>query len=357
MTSAGTAVGVTAAQVKELRERTGAGMSDCKKALDATGGDIDKAVENLRTAGAAKADKKASRTAAEGVIAVASSPDAVALVELNSETDFVAKGEDFRALAKSAAAVALKDRPATLEGLVNTAVNGETLDQTRRNLVARIGENIAIRRYEIIKKGAGELVTYIHPGDKIVVVMAMDAGEAQLGRDLAMHAAAMAPRYLSSADIPAATLEAERKVIEATMAQEQVDAKAESDKLAGVLAEMDAEKKSGVYDGLSADDKKHWDDDYAKIKKKFGGGYKAKPADILTKMAEGKIRKFAAEITLLGQEFVRNADYGMKSGDTIEALLKAKNAKLCRFIRYAVGEGIEKQQTDFAAEVAAMAKA
>ena len=347
---------VTAALVKELRDRTGAGMSDCKKALDATGGDLDKAVENLRTVGAAKADKKASRTAAEGVVAVAAGSDAVALVELNSETDFVAKGADFRALAKSAADVALRDRPASLEALVQTAVNGETLDATRRAMVAKIGENITIRRFEIVKKGAGELVIYTHPGDKIVVVVALDAGEAQLGRDLAMHAAAMAPRYLSSADIPAAAVEAERKVIDATMAQEQVDAKAESDKLAGVLAEMDVEKKNGVYDGLSADDKKNWDDDYATIKKKLGGGYKPKPAEILTKMVEGKVRKFAAEITLLGQEFVRNAEYGMKSGDTIEALLKAKNAKIANFTRYAVGEGIEKAKTDFAAEVAAMAK-
>lgn len=347
---------ITAALVKELRERTGAGMSDCKKALEATGGDLDKAAEKLRMDGAAKADKKASRTAAEGVIAVATGADAVALVELNSETDFVAKGDDFRGLAKAAAEAALKHRPASLEALGEIAVDGETLDAKRRAMIAKIGENITIRRFEVIKKGAGDLVAYTHPGDKIVVVVALDAGDAQLGRDLAMHAAAMAPRYLSSAQIPAEALEAERKVIDATMAQEQADAKAESDRLGGLLAEMEAEKTNGVYAGLEGEAKSNWDEDYASIKKKFGGGYKPKSDEILAKMADGKIRKFAAEITLLGQEFVRNAEYGMKSGDTIEALLKAKNAKIASFTRYAVGEGIEKAKTDFAAEVAAMAK-
>lgn len=339
---------ITAALVKELRERTGAGMSDCKKALEATAGDVDAAAEKLRMEGAAKADKKASRTAAEGVIGVARSADAVALVELNSETDFVAKGEDFRALAREAAELALKHRPANVEALAQLSAGGETLDTQRRNLIARIGENITLRRFEIVAKAGADLVTYVHPGDKIAVAVAMDKGEAELAKDLAMHTAAMAPRYLNAGEIPAEVVEAERKMVDATVAQEQADAKAESDKLAVALKEMDAEKQNGVYDGLSADDKKSWDDDYAAIKKKFGSGFKSKPAEILAKMVDGKINKFKAELTLLGQPFVKAAN-----GETVEKVLADKKAAVARFVRFAVGEGIEKAKTDFAAEVAA----
>lgn len=347
---------VTAAMVKELRERTGAGMSDCKKALDATEGNLDKAAEKLRMDGAAKADKKASRTAAEGVIAVATGVDAVALVELNSETDFVAKAEDFRSLAKAAAEAALQHRPATVEALSQIAVGGETLDARRRALIAKIGENMTIRRFTILPKASADLVTYIHPGDKVVVALAMEQGDAALAKDLAMHAAAMAPRYLSAAEISAEAVEAERKVIDAGVAQEQADAKAESDRLAGLMAEMEVEKTNGVYAGLEGEAKKNWDEDYASIKKKLGGGFKPKPAEILAKMVDGKINKFKSEITLLGQPFVKNDAYGMKSDDSIEKLLKAKGAVVKSFVRYAVGEGIEKAQTDFAAEVAAMSK-
>jgi elongation factor Ts len=313
MTSAGTAVGVTAAQVKELRERTGAGMMDCRKALEATGGDIGKAAEKLRMDGSAKADKKAGRTAAEGVIGVAGSADAIALVEVNCETDFVAKGEDFRGLAKAAAQAALRHSPASIEELVQLSEGGETFDLKRRNLVAKIGENLTIRRFQIIRKAGGELVTYVHPGDKIVVVLAIEKGDAELGKDLAMHVAAMAPRYLDTAAVPAEALEAERKVIDALIATEQ--------------------------------------------KEEAEAGKKPKPAEIIAKMVDGKLRKFAAEITLLGQPFVKNEAYGMKADEPIEKLLKAKNAVVAGFVRYAVGEGIEKQQTDFAAEVAAMANA
>lgn len=340
---------ITAALVKELRDRTGAGMGDCKKALEATGGDLDKAAEKLRMDGAAKADKKAGRTAAEGVLAFAVGADAVAVVELNCETDFVAKGEDFRGLAKRAAEAALKQRPASIEALVQIKDGAETLDETRRAMVGRIGENMTIRRFDVVGKAGGPLVTYMHPGDKIGVIVAMEAGDETLGKDLAMHIAAMSPRYLDTAAVPAEAIDAERRIIEATVAQEQADAKAESDKLAGVLREMDAEKQNGVYDGLSADDKKNWDADYATIKKKYGGGFKPKPAEILAKMIDGKVNKFVSEITLLGQPFVKNPD------ETVEKLLKAKNAKVARFVRFAVGEGIEKQQTDFAAEVMAQA--
>lgn len=294
---------ITASLVKELRDRTGAGMSDCKKALEATGGDLDKAAEKLRMDGAAKADKKAGRTAAEGVIAFAKGDAAVAVVEVNSETDFVAKGEDFRALAATAAALALKHRPATLEALLALEDNGVSVDAQRRALVAKIGENITVRRFEVVDKAGAELVTYMHPGDKIGVIVAMDAGEAALGRDLAMHIAAMSPRFLDSSAVPAETLASEQKIIEALVAQEQAEEVAD--------------------------------------------GKKPKPPEIVAKMVEGKVRKFVAEITLLGQPFVKNPD------ETVEKLLKSKGAAVKQFVRFAVGEGIEKKTGDFAAEVAA----
>ncbi|MDR3416730.1 MAG: translation elongation factor Ts [Nevskia sp.] len=288
---------VTAALVKELRERTGAGMSDCKKALEATAGDIDAAAEKLRMDGAAKADKKAGRTAAEGVIAIAANAEAVALVEVNSETDFVAKGADFRALANAAAQAALKHRPASLEALVALKDGGQTLDEKRREMVAKIGENITIRRFEVVQAAGGALATYVHPGDKIAVAVAFESGETELARDVAMHIAAMSPRHLDAAAVPADVVESERKIIEA----------------------QTAEQSAG------------------------------KPAEIVAKMVDGKLRKFLAEITLLGQPFVKDQD------QTVEKLLKSKNAAVKQFVRMAVGEGIEKKKTDFAAEVLAQA--
>ncbi len=340
---------ITASLVKELRERTGAGMGDCKKALEATGGDLDKAAEKLRMDGAAKADKKAGRTAAEGVLAIVATDAAAAIVELNSETDFVAKGEDFRGLAKAAAEVALAQKPATIEALVALKAGETTLDEQRRALIAKLGENMTIRRHAIVEAAGGPLVSYLHPGDKIGVIVALEAGDAELARDLAMHIAAMSPRFLNAGEIAPEVIANERRVIEATVAQEQADAKAESDKLAAALQEMDGEKQNGVYAGLSDDEKKSWDDDYATIKKKFGGGFKPKPAEILAKMIDGKVARFTGEITLLGQPFVKNPD------QTVEKLLAEKKAKVARFVRFAVGEGIEKQQTDFAAEVMAQA--
>ncbi|HEX4894991.1 MAG TPA: translation elongation factor Ts [Solimonas sp.] len=340
---------ITASLVKELRERTGAGMGDCKKALEAVGGDLDKAAEKLRMDGAAKADKKAGRTAAEGVLAVAGNDSAFAIVELNSETDFVAKGDEFRGLAKAAAEAALAAQPDSLEALVALKAGASTLEEQRRALVAKLGENMTIRRFAVLPKAAGAAVSYLHPGDKIGVIVALEAGDAELAKDLAMHIAAMNPRYLNAAAVPGDTIASERKVIEAAVAQEQADAKAESEKLAAALAEMDAEKAGGAYAALSAEDKKSWDDDYATIKKKLGGGFKPKPAEILAKMIDGKVNKFVGEITLLGQPFVKNPD------ETVEKLLAGKKAKVAAFVRYAVGEGIEKQKTDFAAEVMAQA--
>jgi len=341
---------ITAALVKELRDRTGAGMSDCKKALEATEGNLDAAAEKLRIDGMAKADKKGSRTAAEGVISIAVGPTAIALVETNSETDFVSKGDDFKALGNAAAQAALAHRPATLADLLALkSAEGETIEDIRRGLVAKIGENITVRRFEVVEKAAGAINYYLH-GSKIGVVVALTAGDEELAKDLAMHVAASQPRYIEATEVPQDVVEAEKRVIDASIAQEQSEAQAEAERLGGILKEMDAEKTNGVYEGLSAEAKKNWDEDYARIKKNFGGGYRAKPAEILAKMAEGKIRKFVNDITLVGQPFVKNPD------ETVGALLKSKNAGVAKFARLVVGEGIEKKVADFAAEVAAATK-
>ena len=302
---------ITAAQVKELRDRTGAGMIDCKKALEATGGDLDSAAEKLRIEGMAKADKKGARTAAEGMIGTAVSADAIALVEVNCETDFVTKGADFQDLANTAAKLALAHRPATVEALLALTVDGQTLEQKRKALVAKIGENMTVRRFEVVAKAGGAIASYMH-GARIGVVVALAAGDEALAKDLAMHVAASQPRYLDAASVPADVIAAEQKVIDAQVAQEQEDAAAAA--------------------------------------KEAGKDFKPKPADILAKMTEGKIRKFVGEITLLGQPFVKDPD------QTVEKLLKSKNAQVASFARLAVGEGIEKKQTDFAAEVAAASK-
>jgi elongation factor Ts len=287
-------VNVTAEQVKELRERTGAGMMDCRKALVATGGDINAAIEKLRMEGQAKAVKKAGRTAADGTIAIAASGDAMAMVELNCETDFVAKGDDFQKFAATAAAVALKERPSSIEQLANAKSGAQTLEEARKVMVAKIGENITLRRVEVIAGAGGPLAQYVHAGSRIGVIVAMEKGDVELGKDIAMHIAAQRPQFLKAADVPAAVQDSERKVIEA----------------------QTAEQAAG------------------------------KPAEIVTKMVEGKLRKFLGEITLLGQAFVKDPD------QTVEATLKARGGAVARFVRFEVGEGIEKQDGgDFASEV------
>jgi elongation factor Ts len=293
---------ITASLVKELRERTGAGMGDCKKALEAVGGDVEKAAEKLRIDGMAKADKKGGRTAAEGVIATASNSEAVALVEVNSETDFVSKGDDFKALGETAARLALKHRPATLDELLALKEGEQTLEELRRAFIAKAGENTTIRRFEVIEKSGGAIAQYLH-GSRIGVVVALSAGDLELAKDLAMHIAASSPRYLDASAVPADVIEAERKIIEARVAKEDEEA---------------------VANGKAA----------------------TKP-EFLPKKIDGNLRKFLEEVTLLGQKFVKDDSL------TVEKLLKSKNAGVARFVRLAVGEGIEKKQVDFAAEVAA----
>ena len=289
---------VTAEAVKALRERTGAGMMECKKALVETNGDLEAAAEIMRKSGLAKADKKAGRVAAEGVIAVERSADGrqAAVVEVNSETDFVAREKDFQSFAAAVARAALAAQPKGLDDLNLVKLpSGETVEEARRALIARIGENMSVRRFELVNSEA-PLATYLH-GTRIGVLVALQGGDPQLGHDLAMHIAAINPQYLSADDVPADQVAKEREIYVAQVAGDP--------KAAG------------------------------------------KPAEIVAKMVEGKIRKFLGEITLLGQPFVKDDKQAV--GD----VLRKANAKVVRFVRYEVGAGIEKKQENFADEVMA----
>jgi elongation factor Ts len=281
---------VSANLVKELRERSGAGMMECKKALVDANGDIEAAAELLRTRGQAKADKKAGRVAAEGRVEMATAGGVVALVEVNCETDFVAKDQGFQDFARAAAELAAAEAPASVEALMAAA--GGRLETVRRDLVAKIGENIAVRRIEIVRP-AGTLASYFH-GTRIGVLVDLAGGDADLGRDVAMHIAASRPQFLDASQVPAELQDNERRI----------------------LAEQ--AKNEG------------------------------KPAEIVAKMVEGRLRKFLAEITLVGQPFVKDPD------TTVGALLKKHGATISRFVRLEVGEGIEKKSENIAEAVAAM---
>jgi elongation factor Ts len=292
---------VTAEAVKTLRERTGAGMMECKKALVETNGDLDAATELMRKSGLAKADKKAGRIAAEGVVSIERSADgrAAAIVEVNSETDFVAREKDFQAFAAAVAKAALGARPKNLESLLTTPLpDGQTVEEARRALVARIGENIGVRRFEVVES-ASPVATYLH-GTRIGSVVALQGGNETLGRDLAMHVAAINPQYLAGDDVPAEQVAKEREIYAAQVAS---DPKA-----------------------------------------------KGKAADIVAKMVDGKLRKYLGEITLLGQPFVK--DDKALVGD----VLKKAGASVARFVRFEVGAGLEKKQENFAAEVMAQVR-
>jgi elongation factor Ts len=282
-------------QVKELRERTGAGMMDCKRALQQAGGDLNIAAELLRKAGQAKADKKASRVAAEGLIVIGSDSEAGrhVIVEINSETDFVAKDENFIEFANLVSETALASTPADLDGLMAANAGGESLEARRQNLVAKVGENIAVRRFEVLQS-EGTVAAYSHMG-RIGVLVALEGGDESLARDLAMQVAASAPRYVSADAVPPAELDKEREIFAAQ-----------------ALAE-------------------------------------GKPENIVAKMVEGKLRKHLDQITLVGQEFIKDPDKRVRD------LLAAAQASVQRFVRYEVGEGIEKKAEDFAQEVMAQA--
>ena len=290
---------ITASMVKELRERTGAGMMDCKKALQESNGDIETAIENMRKSGVAKAAKKAGRVAAEGVIAIeqAAAGGELVMLEVNCETDFVAKDENFVRFVNDVAGAVLAHRPRDVEALSGLAVSasqGQTIEEARQQLVAKLGENIAIRRF-IIYKSEGLAGNYLH-GVRIGVLVDVSGGDAELARDLAMHIAASRPVCISEEEISPDMLAKEREIFTAQASE------------------------SG------------------------------KPPEIVEKMVEGKLKKFLKEITLLGQPFVKDPDI------TVSKLLQDKKAKVNFFARYEVGEGIEKKEDNFAEEVMAQAK-
>ena len=281
---------ISASMVKALRERTGAGMMECKKALVETSGDMDKAAEALRKSGQAKADKKAGRVAADGRVVVACDDGGAAVVEVNSETDFVAKDENFVAFAEAVAAAALASGAEDVAALSALMLeDGRSVEQARTELVAKVGENISVRRVAHLAT-SGELGIYVHNA-RIGAVVALSGGDAELARDVAMHISATNPECIDEAAVPQDVLERERRI----------------------LTEQALES--------------------------------GKPAEIVEKMVEGRLAKFLKEITLVGQPFVKDPD------QSVGKLLKAADANVTGFIRFEVGEGIEKKEENFAEEV------
>ncbi|MEM7207111.1 MAG: translation elongation factor Ts [Pseudomonadota bacterium] len=288
---------ITAAMVKELRERTGAGMMECKKALVEADGNLETAIEQMRISGLAKADKKSGRVAAEGVIAmtVSDSGNGAAMVEVNCETDFVSKGDDFAAFANAVSARVFNDKPADVEALTELPLSGDddrSINTARQELVTKIGENIQVRRFVQQSTDNGVFGSYSHSG-RIGVLVCVEGGDATLAKDIAMHVAASRPECISEADVPAELLEKEKAIL---MAEAQ---------------------ESG------------------------------KPAEIIEKMVAGRVKKYLAEITLVGQAFVKDPDM------TVGKLLSNAGASVSFFERYEVGEGIEKKEENFADEVMA----
>jgi elongation factor Ts len=290
---------ISAALVKELRDRTGAGMMECKKALAETQGNMDTAIEYLRKTGLAKAEKRAGKAAAEGLIIIKTSTDGkvATMVEVNCETDFVGKGDDFKNFAEAVAARIMASKPANRDALLAMPLrdgNAATVEAAIKTLTAQIGEKIDVRRFEIIK-AKGTLGSYMH-GTRIGVVVDIDGGTDELRKDVAMHVAASRPTCVR---------------------EEQVS------------ADLIAKEKE-IYTAQAQDS--------------------GKPADIIEKMVMGKVKKFLKDITLLGQPFVKNPD------QTVEQLVKAGNANVINFVCYVLGDGIEKKTEDFAAEVMAQVK-
>ena len=289
---------ISAAMVKELRERTGSGMMECKKALVEANGDMELAIENMRKAGLAKADKKAGRIAAEGIIGVKVSEDAktVVMVDVNCETDFVAKGDDFVGFVNDVSNALLAAEVDSDEQLQALALaSGETVDETRRALIAKLGENITVRRFVKYTTQDGGQAAYLH-GSKIGVIVELAKNDPVLGKDIAMHVAAAKPEYVSEDQVSADVIAKEKEIFSAQALE------------------------SG------------------------------KPAEIVEKMVGGRINKFLAEITLLGQPFIKDDSV------TVAKLLAANGNAVSRFARFEVGEGIEKKEEDFAAEVMAQVR-
>lgn len=282
---------IPAATVKELRERTGAGMMECKKALDETKGDIEAAIELMRKTGQAKAAKKAGRIAAEGLIVIQQDDKHAAMIEVNSETDFVSKGDDFKEFCDMVAATVLRECPTNLETLMGTPMNnGKTVEEARKDLIAKIGENTNVRRFTLMDSQTGNLGIYLH-GTRIGVLVDMRDGSKELAKDIAMHIAASRPLCVTPEQVPAEIIAKEKEIYQAQAAE------------------------SG------------------------------KPPKIIEKMVEGRLKKYLGEVTLLGQPFVKDPD------QTVEKLLKSQGATVLHFERFEVGEGIEKKSENFADEV------
>ena len=285
---------ITASLVKELRERTGAGMMDCKKALNEADGDIEVAIEEMRKSGAANAAKKAGRIAAEGIISVKQSDKSVIILEINCETDFVAKDENFLNFTDSVLEVIDTQDPTDVEALMGLSVGGQTIEEANQQLIAKIGEKITVRRFEKLTSEA-QVGSYLH-GNRIGVIVEVEGGDEALAKDLAMHIAASKPVCISEEQVAQDILDKEKEIFSAQA------------------------EESG------------------------------KPAEIIEKMITGRIKKFLKEITLLGQPYVKDPD------QTIEKFLKSANASVLSFRRYEVGEGIEKKVDNFAEEVMSQAK-
>jgi elongation factor Ts len=291
---------ITAGMVKELREKTDAPMMECKKALTEAAGDMDKAEEILRVKLGNKATKAATRVAAEGVVAISISADGKlgSIVEINSETDFVAKNDEFLKLSADCASLVASKSPVDVPALLALPLGEGTVDSTRSALVGKIGENMSIRRFVRVA-AQGKLASYIHGGAKIGVLVDLVGGDDQLGKDLAMHIAASKPKSLDASGVSTELLDTERRIA------------------------IEKAREAG------------------------------KPEAMLEKIAEGTVQKYLKDVTLLGQVFVKAED----GKQTIEQLLKARSASVASFVLYLVGEGIEKKSNDFAAEVAAQAAA
>ncbi len=286
----------SAKDVKELREKTGAGMLDCKKALEATEGNMEKAVDWLREKGIAKAAKKESRIAAEGLCQIKTDGNKAVILEVNSETDFVAKNEEFVNFVNYLADIILANDVETVEDVLAIKDGSETVNEKLVALVAKIGEKISVRRFALYEAPEGLVAAYIHGGGKIGVLVEMKGGNAELGKDIAMQVAAANPSYLERSQVPAAELEHEKEVLSEQARNE------------------------------------------------------GKPEKIIEKMVLGRINKYYKEVCLVDQEFVKDPD------QTIAKLLKANNAEVLAFARFQLGEGIEKKQEDFAAEVMSQIK-
>ncbi|GGE46310.1 elongation factor Ts [Pullulanibacillus camelliae] len=288
---------ISAKLVKELREKTGAGMMDCKKALTEVDGDLDKAVDLLREKGIAKAAKKADRVAAEGLAKTKIDGNIAAIVEVNSETDFVAKNDQFITLIDDILALLIKEKPATLDDALALNIGAETLNDKINEAVAKIGEKISLRRFAVVEKSDGESFgEYIHMGGRIAVLSVLKGNDDEAARDIAMHAAAINPRYVDKSEVPESELEHEKEVL----------------------------KQQALNEG--------------------------KPENIVEKMVQGRLNKFLEEICLVEQDFVKDPDQKVKK------YLAGKGLEVKSFVRYEVGEGMEKRQENFAEEVQAQIK-